>query len=137
MNLENARTVINDARTAYILRNNQNFRERLLEAYNYIKAQGVNTLEEFTTRRDLKVGAFTYDQITIFDRLKDEAYKEFIINAFDYVTNMTVEISKDPFFGDKLASWGTLGNTPYRQEMINRGDIVEGLTDEERSNLLR
>lgn len=122
--------IARDFTTYTILTKNQNYKDRLLEAYNYIKAEGVTSVEDFTTRKGLKVGAFEYDEITIFDRLSDKEYEKLLNDTLSQF-----EIRKDylttPDIGDQLASWGTLGNTPYRESFIRKGLIVEGLTPEE------
>lgn len=107
-------TFLRDMRTYRILRSNNNYRERLLEAYNELKRRGINSLEEFALSQDLIIGAFGYDEITIFDRIARSEYIELLTGAWDDLHNLTEEYINDPHIGDKLASWGTLGETPYR-----------------------
>ena len=129
MNLNDVKTVVSDIRTAYILSKNNNYKERLYEAYEYLKQENVESLEDFESRKGLKIGAFTYYEVTIFDRLKDEEYKKIITNAFHNVNN--IECVNNPSYGDDLASWGTLGYTPKRDYLIKEGYITHGLTEEE------
>ena len=129
MNLE---LFVKDLRTYQILSHNNNYRERLLEAYYDIKVNGINNVEMFISPNNpSKVGAFTFDEITIFDRIKDEKYLSFLETAWFDIHNETESYIKDQSIGDKLASWGTLGNTPYRDEYIEKGLITHGLTEEE------
>lgn len=111
---------------------NQNYYDRLLEAYNAIKEAGINTLEQFMTKENIfPLEAFTYYEITIFDRIKDEEYKRSINDAWFEINNHTQEYINDKYIDNRLASWGKLGNTPYRDEMILKGLITVGLTEEE------
>ncbi|MBR5662520.1 MAG: hypothetical protein IKX00_02570 [Bacilli bacterium] len=130
-NKEFAKQLIKDIRTFYIMTRNDNYKDRLLEAYKYLKEVGVTSLEDFKTRKGLKIGAFEYDEITIFDRIQDEEYKNIISNGY-YEISSIEDIVNDKTYGDQLASWGTLGYTPYREKMINDGVIIEGLTPEEK-----
>ena len=132
-NINFAKQVIKDIRTFYIMSANENYKDRLFEAYEYLKSEGVQSLEDFQTRKGLKVGAFEYTEITIFDRIKDEEYKNVLRDGFYSLTSGLDEIVNDKTYGDQLASWGTLGNTPYREQMINAGVIIEGLTPEEKA----
>ena len=126
------KVVIKDIRTYAIMSQNQNYYDRLLEAYNAIKEAGINTLEQFMSKENtVPLGAFTYYEITIFDRIKDEDYKRSISDAWHEINNHTEEYINDENIGDRLASWGRLGNTPYRDEMIADGLITVGLTEEE------
>jgi hypothetical protein len=126
------KTVIKDIRTYHIMMSNQNYYDRLLEAYNDIKNAGIKNLAEFTSKYNrVPVGAFTYYEITIFDRIKDEEYKRAIESAWFAIQNHSREYVEDPVIGDRLASWGRLGNTPFREELISKGYILEGLTEEE------
>ncbi len=128
---EQAKTVISDIRTYNILTKNENYKERLYEAYEYIKERGFDTYEKFSTATDNKVGAFTYTEITIFDRLKNDEYRETIANAPFIIDTLTQKAIDNPQYGDTLASWGTLGETPFRQKLIDSGDIIHGLTESE------
>ncbi len=126
------KTVIKDIRTYHIMMSNQNYYDRLLEAYNAIRFAGISSLEEFTSKDNVvPVGAFTYYEITIFDRIKDEEYKRALESAWYEIQSRTQEYIDDPEIGDRLASWGKLGNTPFRDDLISKGYIVEGLTPEE------
>lgn len=73
-NLEFAEIVVSDIRSFYIMDKNDNYKNRLKEAYNYLKEVGVTSLEDFLNRKGLKDGAFTYDEITIFDRINDKKF---------------------------------------------------------------
>ena len=123
-------TILEDMKTYFLMSNNENYKARLREAYDYIKAEGITTVEEFTARKGLKVGAFTYGEITIFDRLQDKTYESFLYDAIKIKDRYT-EYAENPTYGDQLASWGTLGSTPYREQMIASVPLVEGLTPEE------
>lgn len=123
--------VISDIRTYSILSRNENYKTRLYEAYEYLKKENVNSLEEFRKRDDLLIGAFTYDEITIFDRIKDQNYLKEISSAIFNINNNREEYINNPNIGDDLASFGRLGYTPKRDKLINEGFIVEGLSSEE------
>ena len=127
----NIKQVISDIRTYSIMSKNKNYRERLYEAYEYLKRENVNSLEDFRKREDLLVGAFTYDEITIFDRIKDPNYLKEIASAIFNINNHREEYINNPNIGDELASFGKLGSTPKRDELIEKGFIINGLTSEE------
>lgn len=128
-----AKLVIKDIRTYSILSRNENYKERLREAYDYTKSIGVTSVEEFTTRQDIKVGAFEYDEITIFDRIVDPEYTKLLASALFNINNSREAYIDNPRIGDELASWGTLGYTPYREQLILSGCITVGLTEEEKN----
>ncbi len=130
--IEFAKTIVNDIRTYQIMEQNQNYRDRLYEAYLHIKDMGVETLDDFRTRKGLLLGAFNYYEVTIFDRITDKDYLEVISNAMFTINNCLKDYIENPTIGDSLASWGKLGYTPKRDELISRGDIVYGLTEEEK-----
>ena len=123
--------VISDIRTYSIMSKNENYKARLFEAYEYLKRENVSSLEEFKKREDLLVGAFTYDEITIFDRIKNPDYLKEISSAIFNINNHREEYINNPNIGDELASFGKLGYTPKRDKLINEGFIVEGLSSEE------
>ena len=108
-----------------------NYYERLNEAYLEIKRLNIKDYSDFSTREDLKIGAFTYSEITIFDRIRSSEYEKMLVEAWGELHNHTEEYRNQPDIGDRLASWGTLGSTPYRQDLIDEGYIVNGLTKEE------
>ena len=116
MNKEFAKTVLSDVKTAYLLWENENYKNRLREAYNYLKAEGINSLEDFNNREGLKVGAFTYEEMTIFDRIdNDREYLMMLLSTFHICSELqTQKNAKNPTYGDELASWGTLNNTQSR-----------------------
>ena len=122
--------ILEDMKTYFLMNNNENYKARLREAYDYVKAQGITTVEDFTSRQGLSVGAFTYGEITIFDRLQDNEYQAFLYEAIS-TKEKYKEYAGDSTYGDQLASWGKLGNTPFREQMIKDGTIVEGLTPDE------
>jgi len=125
------KTFISDIRTYRIMSGNENYAERLKEAYLELKRLNVNDFEDFSTREDLKVGAFTYQEITVFDRIGSKEYQEVLNDAWFDIHNQTEEYRNNPNIGDQLASWGTLGKTPYREQLIEDGHIIIGLTQEE------
>ena len=122
---------IQDVKTYNILIRNENYKARLLEAYNYLKNEGVKSVEDFTTREGLLVGAFTYDEITIFDRVADREYAKKLTESYDTISKDVQAYVNNPRIGDELASWGRLGETPDRAKLIAEGYILEGLTEEE------
>ena len=135
--MEKVKQIISDIRTYTIMTQNENYYERLLEAYQYIQKMGLDNLEKFKTAKDNQVGAFTFDEITIFERLKNNQYKEIIASALFDINNSLEESINNSHLGDDLASWGTLGYTPKREELIQKGNIIEGLTKEETSKHYR
>jgi len=72
----------------------------------------------------MKCGAFSYYEISIFDRIADSEYVKKLSHTWASLHNQTEEYINDPQIGDKLASWGTLGETPFRQEYIDKGLIA-------------
>ena len=106
---------------------NENYKERLLEAYYILKQNNINSKDKFENS-DIGIGAFTYQEITIFDRLRNEDYSR-ALAAFYIELKEIDNLSKD--YGDELASWGKIGKTPYRDELIKKGYITTGLTEEE------
>ena len=115
---------LKDLRTYQIMMSNQNYYDRLLEAYQEMKSCGISTLEEFTSPNNhMRCGAFTYYEISIFDRISTQEYAMKLSMAWEELHNHTQEYINDPQIGDKLASWGTLGETPFREEYINKGLI--------------
>ena len=125
--------ILCDAVTYAKIRENENYKERLLEAYYTLKGNGVNSLEKFESS-NIGIGAFTYTEITIFDRLNDEEYAR-ALSAFKIKLDELKNMPKD--LGDRLASFGTVGKTPYRDAYIQRGFVTEGLTDEEKNKFYR
>lgn len=104
------RTVLSDIKTAYLVYNNPNYSERLREAYDYIKAQGITSLKDFESREGLSIGAFTYDEITIFDRIdNDNEYLNMLLMAFSGMAEYNARAG-NPTYGDELARWGNLDN---------------------------
>ena len=124
------KVILEDMKTYFLMNNNENYKARLREAYDYIKAQGIVSAEQFGETEGLKIGAFTYGEMTIFDRLQDKAYESFLYDAIRIKDRYT-EYAKNSTYGDQLASWGTLGSTPYREQMISSVPMVEGLTPDE------
>lgn len=127
----NYKTFISDIRTYYIMTGNKNYYERLNEAYLEVKRLNIKDYTDFSTREGLKIGAFTYSEITIFDRIRSSEYEKMLMESWNELHNHTEEYRNKPDIGDCLASWGTLGSTPYREELIDDGYVVNGLTQEE------
>lgn len=117
-------------KVAAMINTNENYNNRLHEAYLKLKSNNVNSYELFL-EKNFGIGAFTYYELTFFDKINNPEYKSTVMNCmFDIFEGKKAAEAKVDY-GDRLASWGTIGNTPYRQAMIDRGDIVEGLTPEE------
>lgn len=125
--------VISDIKTYQIMSNNKNYADRLFEAYQYVKSKKLNTLQKFMEYPDNLVGLFSYQEITIFDRLKDEEYSQIIKESWQTIHRDIDDYIKEPNIGDTLASYGRLGYTPKRVELISKGYIFTNLTDEEQS----
>ena len=126
------RIIISDIRTFRIMSNNKNYLDRLYEAYQYIKKEKLNTEEKFNSKEDILVGLFTYEEITIFDRLKNEEYKKIISESWNTIHEKLEIIIEDKEYGDNLASHGRVGFTPKREELIRKGVFVNALTEEEK-----
>ena len=134
MDIEFVNTLVRDIGTYMVMSRNSNYKERLKEAYDYIKSINIKDYEDFKSREDLLVGAFGYDEITIFDRLKDDEYKKVLLNAISYLDiNRIKRLIDSKTLGDYLASYGELGYTPMREKLITRGEIVYGSTNEGRA----
>ena len=127
--MNNYDLILKDAITYVKLSKNANYKERLLEAYQLLKENNIDTKEKFETS-NLGIGAFTYSEITIFDRLNDEEYSRALAACYMELRS-TENMSHD--YGDMLASYGTVGKTPYRDLLIMKGHITTGLTEEEKN----
>ena len=125
--------VISDIKTYQIMSNNQNYADRLFEAYKYIKKEKLNTKEKFITSDKNIVGLFSYYEITIFDRLRNKEYCELIKNSWFELHHDIEPNINNPNLGDELASYGRLGYTPRRNEYIEKGFVVNSLTEEEKT----
>ena len=123
--------LVADLWTYYGIQRNQNYSDELRDAYDEVKENGITSLEEFLKAKHLKIGRFGYDEITIFDRLEEDEYLKLLSDAISDFSNRVKAYNTKPDYGDELASWGTLGNTPKRAELIKQGYITNGLTDEE------
>ena len=124
MDPELCRVILEDMKTYFLISTNENYKTRLKEAYDYVKNLG--DIE----KAGKMIGAFTEGELTIFDRIQDESYKKFLQDALS-TKERYQEAASNKQYGDQLASWGKLGETPFRKQMINNGDIVEGLKPEE------
>ena len=120
MNID-VKQVLEDAKTFMLIGINENYKERLYEAYLVLKKSNIKTYEEFETS-SLGIGAFTYNQITIFDRIKDEKYYAALSSHVIEIKGLS-NLPND--YGDRLASWGTIGDTPYRETLIKNGCIED------------
>ncbi len=112
-------TVLKDIVTFIKIQQNENYKERLIEAYYELQNYNINSAKELENS-NTGIGAFTYAELTIFDRLADEEYYR-IISSFIIELNSALNIPED--YGDILASYGTIGDTPYREEYIKKGFI--------------
>ena len=100
------RIVISDIKTYYIMSNNQNYMDRLFEAYEYIKKERINTYQKFITSESFIVGLFDYYEITIFDRIKNEEYKQLIKDSWEIIHKDTDRYIDNPNIGDELLGYG-------------------------------
>ena len=108
-NIRFLKLALQDIRTYRIMTQNENYKERLLEAYKYVKDMGIDSFYTYaSTRHD--VGAFSYAEITIFDRLNDPEYYSVIANGYNMMDMGIEEWINNPHIGDDLASYGKLGN---------------------------
>ena len=123
--------IISDIRTFQLITNNKNYQDRLFEAYRYIKKEKLTTEEKFEYTEERLVGAFSYQEITIFDRLKNEEYKKILEDSWETIHHGLDIFIEDKEYGDYLASHGKLGYTPKREELIKSGIYVYALTEEE------
>lgn len=121
--------ILNDAITYIKMQKSESYKRRLNEAYMILKQKGINGYEEFE-KSNTGIGAFTYTEITIFDRIKNEDYYR-ALSSFYLEVGTAIETKEN--LGDMLASYGTVGETPYREGLIRKGYIVEGLTEEEKN----
>ena len=76
------------------------------QIYQYIKKEKMNTKEKFATAEENLVGLFTYEEITIFDRLKNEEYKNLIKDSWQNIHKDIDRYIENPTIGDELASYG-------------------------------
>lgn len=127
------KVLLEDIKTYIKITNNKNYKERLLEVYDLLKENNIKNYKEFEKSK-LGIGAFTYTEITIFDRLKEEEYSS-LLSSYVLELSSLSNLPKD--LGDRLASWGTIGNTPYRDTYIKEGFITTGLTEEEKNKFYK
>lgn len=131
VNAETANIVIQDIRTIQLMERNENYRERLYEAYVFLKRKQNGELTEQESKAS--IGAFNHHELTIFDRISDKEYLTAISMGLSTITNGLEEWVNNKHIGDDLASWGTLGSTPKRDELIDKGHIIFGITEEDRN----
>lgn len=112
--MNNIDLILSDAVTYIKIRKNENYKERLLDCYYTLKKSNINAQEEFE-KSNLDLGAFTYEEITIFDRLKDENYSRALASYYIEIGS-TYDLPKD--YGDRLASWGKVKSTPHKEKYI-------------------
>lgn len=75
------------------------YKESLMLHAIDLKRSGIHTYEEFTQRTDFDAGVFTYQELTYFDRMKDEQYSELISEMYNtMVQTLKTKYSKD--YGD-------------------------------------
>ena len=98
--------VISDIKTYHIMTNNQNYMDRLFEAYKYLKKEKINTHQKFILSENFIVGVFDYYEITIFDRIKNEEYKTLIKDSWEFIHKDTDRYIENSTIGDELASYG-------------------------------
>ena len=106
----NANMLISDIRLAKILKENQNYNERLYEAYLRLKEMGIKSKKEFISRRqETGIGQFLYEEITFYDRIEDVQYKNIVFGGWDKIHDLTEAFINAKDLGDRLAEYGTLG----------------------------
>ena len=119
----NLKDFVKDIETQIKISNNPNYKERLLETYQVIKFD-LKDVETFK-KSDVKIGAYTYQELTFLERMNNEKYAQLITSsALEMVSAYKTSIGT-PDLGDKLSSFGNIGNTPYREEYIKNGYIVD------------
>lgn len=119
----NLKDFVKDIETQIKVNNNSNYKERLLESYQVIKYD-LKDKETFE-KSNVKIGAYTYQELTFFERMNNEKYAQLITSsAWDMISAYKTSIST-PDLGDKLSSFGNIGKTPYREEYIKNGYIIE------------
>ena len=98
--------VIIDIRTYRIMSSNWNYEERLFEVYKYIKKEKIhNQLDYILYSEQTKTGNFSYEEITIFDRLKNKEYKELIENSWEMIHNQIELYINDQEIGDRIIGY--------------------------------
>ena len=122
MKLDELENVLKDLKTYKLMQKNTNYKNRLFEAYRALKNNGIKNKKEYMNK-EVGIGAFTYTELTIFDRLKkDEDYRD-LLEAYSLELDSIEDYAED--YGDQLASWGTIGKTPYKEKYIEEGLIEE------------
>lgn len=108
--IDNYKLFLSDIRTARIVSNNDNFNERLYEAYLRIKELDIKTKKEYISRKkEAGIGSFAYEEITFYERILDSNYKKLVFSSWDTIHDLTDKMIEAKDIGDRLASTGTLG----------------------------
>ena len=94
--------MVQDIKTYQVLLHNDNYRKRLFEIYGYLKKEGINSLEEFESRNDISIGGFTYNEVSIFDRIVDINYAHKLSRAYYMITAGVESYINNPNIGDQL-----------------------------------
>lgn len=115
------KSLLKDIKTYIMITCNNNYKERLLEAYYWIKENNICDLNSFLNN-NIDIGSFDYEEITIFDRLKDESYNALLCSFYLELKSIQ-NLSND--YGDMVASFGIIGKTPYRDEYVKNGLIID------------
>lgn len=98
--------VIIDIRTYRIMSSNRNYEERLFEAYKYIKKEKLNNKIDYTLHSEqAKTGTFTYEEISIFDRLRNKEYKELIETSWEMIHDQIELYVNDQEIGDRIIGY--------------------------------
>lgn len=109
--MKNIDLILKDAITYAKMNKDDNYKERLLEAYYVLRKKHIKNLEEFQNT-DTGIGAFNYEEITIFDRLVNEDYSRALASFYIELKGLE-NMPKN--FGDLLASYGTIGKIQKRK----------------------
>jgi len=105
IDLKNASTILSDLKTHMMVSANENYYQRLKEAYEVVKASGVRTYEEFRVAK-LGIGAFSYTDILYFERIDNNPdYFDLLSNAAIDMKTWIPAAENNPLYGDDCAKW--------------------------------
>lgn len=99
--LKKANIVLSDLKTFKIILMNQNYGTKLRDMYKYYKSFKINSYEDFC-KVSYKFGGFTYDEVTIFDRITNSKYRNLLSTTLYQLDNEVMEYVNNPKIGDEL-----------------------------------
>ena len=123
-------------RVAIMIRQNENYNLRLHEAYQIFIDNNIESYSMFLDNK-LGIGAFTYYELTFFDKINNPEYEKIVTNGMLEIMEGKNWAEKLEDLGDRLMNTNRVGYTSYRQATVDRSDLVQSLTNDEISEHIR